>query len=321
MSLFAAFDAVVGVAHSAIGGFAALLTPIAGGTAAAVAIVLFTVAVRLLISPLSYLQIRGERRRAAVAPRLAELQRKHRDDPATLAAETLVLYRANGASPLAGLVPGLVQAPFYMVMYRVALHAPAGSFLGVPLSAHLFAGLPAFAVLIAMAAALAWLSSHRIRRASATASARAKPPAGSLPMRPPKPAPILDLWSPFRRSKPDMRQPPLQDRGKKGRSVCVKEEQSDRAQEGWSAPGKEERSDRGNKGRPDRWKERRPDRANEAQTAGGEGRQSDGPVLAVLMPWLPFLAVPAVAWLPLAAALYLVTSMTWTAVERSLFLP
>ena len=36
-----------------------------------------------------------------------------------------------------------------------------------------------------------------------------------------------------------------------------------------------------------------------------------------MMPWLPFAALPAVAWLPLAGALYLVTSMAWTAVERS----
>ena len=216
MSLFDAFDAAVGVAHSAIEGFAALLTPIAGGTAAAVAIVLFTVAVRLLISPLSYLQIRGERRRARLTPHLAELRHKHRDDPATLASETLALYRANGTSPLAGLLPGLVQAPFFMIMYRVALEAPAGSLLGVPLSAHVLAGLPAFAVLLAIATALAWLSSRRIRRTAAT-SPLPKPPiagppavrphTGSVPTRPPRTEPILDLWLPFRHSSPDMSQP------------------------------------------------------------------------------------------------------------------
>ena len=52
MSIFAAFDAVVGVAHSAIESLAAVSTP-------ALAIILFTVAVRLLISPLTYLQVRG----------------------------------------------------------------------------------------------------------------------------------------------------------------------------------------------------------------------------------------------------------------------
>jgi YidC/Oxa1 family membrane protein insertase len=231
MSLFAAFDAVIGAAHATIEGLAALLSPLAGGTAAAVAIVLFTVAVRLLISPLSYLQIRNERRRAALAPRLTELQHKHRDDPATLVSETFALYRANGAGPMTGLLPGVVQAPFFMIMYRVALNAPPGSFVGVPLSAHLTAGVPAFAVLLAIAAVLAWLSSRRIRRTAAAA-----------PTRP-------------TRSEP--------------------------------GPG----------------------------ARGGSG------ALAVMMPWLPFAALPAVAWLPLAGALYLVTSMAWTALERSVAFP
>jgi YidC/Oxa1 family membrane protein insertase len=48
-----------------------------------------------------------------------------------------------------------------MVMYRVNLNAPAGVLLGVPLGAHLAAGLPAFAVLLAVAAVIAWWSSRR----------------------------------------------------------------------------------------------------------------------------------------------------------------
>jgi len=245
MSLSAAFDAVIGAAHATIEGLAALLSSFAGGTAAAAAIVLFTVAVRLLLSPLSYLQIRNERRRAALAPRLTDLQHKHRDDPATLVSETFALYRANGVGPLTGLLPGLVQAPVLMIMYRVALNAPAGSFLGVPLSAHLLAGVPAFAVLLAIAAALAWFSSRRIRRTAAAASTR---PA-----------------------RPDDRHVT---RGG------------------------------GREARPE------PERASR-----------NGGALAVLMPWLPFAALPAVAWLPLAGALYLVTSMAWTAVERSVAFP
>jgi YidC/Oxa1 family membrane protein insertase len=260
MSLSAASDAAVGVAHSLIEGLAALLTPIAGGHAVAVAVVLFTVAVRLLISPLTYLHIRGERRRAALAPDLAELQRKHRDDPATLAAETLALFRANLAGPLAGLLPGLAQAPFFMIMYRVALDAPAGSFLGIPLSAHLLSGFPAFALLLAIAVALAWWSSRRVRR-MATSPAAVNRAAGSATTRPHSPPPILDLWLPFRRLAPDLGKPQLQDRGDEGR--------------------------------------------------GGGGAF---PMISV---WLPFATVPMVAWLPLAGALYLVTSMAWTILERS----
>jgi YidC/Oxa1 family membrane protein insertase len=162
MSIAHLFGAVVGAAHSAIEGLTTLLTPAAGTLAAALAIVLFTVLVRLTISPLTYLQARSGRRRAALAPYLAELREKHRDDPATLAAKTLEVHREHGISPFAGLLPALVQAPFFMVMYRVAWHAPAGAVLGVPLTAHLAAGLPVFAVLLVIAALLARLAAKRM---------------------------------------------------------------------------------------------------------------------------------------------------------------
>jgi YidC/Oxa1 family membrane protein insertase len=64
----------------------------------------------------------------------------------------------------------LVQAPFFMVMYHVALRAPAGSLMGVSLTAHLAAGLPVFAVLLALSVALAWWSSRRMTQAMTTGS-------------------------------------------------------------------------------------------------------------------------------------------------------
>jgi YidC/Oxa1 family membrane protein insertase len=177
VSVFAIPGAVVGVAHSAIEALAHLFVPVAGGVAAALAIMVFTLLVRLLISPLTYLQVRGERRRATLAPQLGKLREKHGDDPMTLATETLALQRANGTSPFAAFLPALAQAPFFMVMYRVALKAPSGSVMGVPLTAHLAAGLPVFAVLLVLAGLLAWRSSARAARAAAPA---AEAPASQL---------------------------------------------------------------------------------------------------------------------------------------------
>jgi YidC/Oxa1 family membrane protein insertase len=145
----------------------ALLVPITGSHAVAAAIVVLTLLVRLLISPLSYLQARAERRRQALAPQVEQLREKHRDDPLTLAAETMALQRANGAGPLVTLLPALAQAPFFLVMYRVALDAPTGAVLGVPLTAHLWAGLPVFAVLLALTAGLAWWTARRLREGPA----------------------------------------------------------------------------------------------------------------------------------------------------------
>ena len=170
MSIFAIPGAIVGAAHSAIESLAGLFVPLAGAAAAALAIVVFTLLIRLLISPLTYQQVRAQRRQAALAPDIAKLREKHGKDQMTLATETLALQRAAGISPFVAFLPALVQAPFFMVMYHVALRAPAGSLMGVSLTAHLAAGLPAFAVLLALSVALAWWSSRRMTQAMTTGS-------------------------------------------------------------------------------------------------------------------------------------------------------
>lgn len=180
MLAFAPFDAVVGVASAAVDTLATGLAPLAGPAATAVAIVVFTVAVRLLVTPLTVAQVRGERRRAALAPRIAELRRRYAEDPAGLQRELLDLYRSAGASPLAGCLPALLQAPFFLVMYRLFTIGEgdvlAGELAGVPLGHHLTDGLagaagPLFGVLLLVLLALAWLASRRMRRTMASAAA------------------------------------------------------------------------------------------------------------------------------------------------------
>ncbi|MEU6206941.1 membrane protein insertase YidC [Micromonospora musae] len=177
MLAFAPLHTAVGFAGTALAQLSTLLEPIAGGAATAAAIVLFTVAVRLLISPLTVAQIRGERRRAALAPQVREVQRRYADDPARLQGELFALYRSAGANPVAGCLPMLLQAPFLLVMYRLFSTAEGGTGLlderlaGVPLGHHLGDGVagaagPLFALLLAALVLLAWLSSRRMRRAA-----------------------------------------------------------------------------------------------------------------------------------------------------------
>ena len=58
----------VDAAYHVVSALAGLLTPLPGGLAAAAAIVLFTMAVRLLIVPLSYRAMRGMAAQARIAP-------------------------------------------------------------------------------------------------------------------------------------------------------------------------------------------------------------------------------------------------------------
>ena len=81
----------VDLAYHLVCWIAAILAPLAGGLAAAAAIIAFTLLVRLLLLPLSYVavrgSVRGERARARLQPRIAELRRRHRNDPQRLQAE------------------------------------------------------------------------------------------------------------------------------------------------------------------------------------------------------------------------------------------
>ncbi|MFC6014696.1 YidC/Oxa1 family membrane protein insertase [Plantactinospora solaniradicis] len=182
MLAFAPLDGAVGAAAHVVTALATAVQPVAGTGATAAAIVLFTVLVRLLISPLSWAQIRGERRRTALAPQIRDLQRRYGDRPDRLRAELVALHREAGASPVAGCLPALAQGPFFFVMYRLfAVPGDAGDggaagllaerLFGVPLGQHLGDGLagaagPLFGVLLGLLVLLAWLTSRRMRRAA-----------------------------------------------------------------------------------------------------------------------------------------------------------
>ncbi|MBQ0897078.1 membrane protein insertase YidC [Micromonospora sp. U56] len=179
MLAFSPVHDAVAAAGAAVTWLSDALAPLTGGTATAAAIVLFTIAVRLLISPLTLAQVRGERRRAALAPEVRQLQQRYADDPARLQSELFGLYRKAGASPVAGCLPALLQAPFFLVMYRLFATGEGGGGLlderlgGVPLGWHLGDGLSGpvvlvFGLLLAVLTGLAWFSSRRAKRAAAS---------------------------------------------------------------------------------------------------------------------------------------------------------
>lgn len=104
-----------------------------------VAIVLFTVAVRLLIMPLSYRAIRGQAAQAKIAPRATELRKRYRQQPERLRTELTALYQKEGTSMLAGFGPLLVQWPFLSVAYLAVRRTNATAF-GIRLGTHWLSG-------------------------------------------------------------------------------------------------------------------------------------------------------------------------------------
>ncbi|GAA2144169.1 membrane protein insertase YidC [Kitasatospora kazusensis] len=179
MSVFALLDPAVHLAHGAVSALAQLLPT-------ALAIVLFTVCVRLALHPLARAAARGEKTRLRLAPQVTELNRKHKGKPEKLQAALTELYRAEKASPLAGCLPMLVQIPFFSVMYRLFTTPNdllGHTVLGVPLglhvsSAHGPAQLAVFGLLYAALAAVGYAGFRRARRTMAAATTPT--PGGAL---------------------------------------------------------------------------------------------------------------------------------------------
>ena len=87
------------------------------------AIILFTVVVRLLMTPLMLPQQRSAKRMQELQPKLQELQKKYGKDREKLAQEQMKLYREAGVNPMGGCLPMLVQFPIWIGLYQSIIQA------------------------------------------------------------------------------------------------------------------------------------------------------------------------------------------------------
>ena len=88
------------------------------GQSFVVAIGIFTVALRLLTSPLQIRQVRSSRRMQELQPKIAELQKKYGGNKEQMVAEQQKLYREAGVNPLGGCLPTLIQFPIWIGLYQ-----------------------------------------------------------------------------------------------------------------------------------------------------------------------------------------------------------
>lgn len=82
-----------------------------------IAIILFTIIVRLILFPLSLTSLRSSRRMQLLSPRLKELQRQHKGDRQAMAQAQMELYKQHGVNPLMGCLPQLAQLPVLFALY------------------------------------------------------------------------------------------------------------------------------------------------------------------------------------------------------------
>ena len=185
----------VDAAYHLVSGLTGILTPVLGGLAAVAAIVAFTMAVRLLLMPLSLRALRGQAVQARLAPQLVALRQRYAKQPERLQREVSALYKREGTSVFAGFAPLLLQWPFLSVMYLLFRSPTVGGtantlltrdLFGVPLGAHWLSGVgpvsaqgAVFLGLFALLAGLCWLSARLSQRMTAAAAGARPAPAGA----------------------------------------------------------------------------------------------------------------------------------------------
>jgi YidC/Oxa1 family membrane protein insertase len=87
------------------------------------AIVLLTVAIRLVLWPLNSAQTRSMRKMQELQPKLKALQEKYKSEPQKMQEAMMKFYSENSFNPLAGCLPMLVQLPIFIGLYG-ALSSP-----------------------------------------------------------------------------------------------------------------------------------------------------------------------------------------------------
>ena len=93
------------------------LTEVAGMPSYGLAIILLTILVKILVYPLTKKQLKSMKAMQRIQPQMKKLQEKYRDNPQVMQKKLLELYQKEGANPMSGCLPMLIQMPILMGMY------------------------------------------------------------------------------------------------------------------------------------------------------------------------------------------------------------
>ncbi|MFD3155353.1 membrane protein insertase YidC [Haloimpatiens sp. FM7330] len=85
-------------------------------------IILFTIIVRVILIPVYVKQIKSTSKMSEIQPQMKTLQQKYKNDPQKYQQEMMKLYKENGANPLSGCLPLIVQMPILFSLYWVFMN-------------------------------------------------------------------------------------------------------------------------------------------------------------------------------------------------------
>ena len=94
------------------------------------AIVSFTILMRLILFPLAHTSFKSMAKMKKLQPEMQRLKETYPDDRKKMQQELMALYKREGANPVAGCLPLIVQIPIFFSLYKVLFctiemyHAP-----------------------------------------------------------------------------------------------------------------------------------------------------------------------------------------------------
>jgi YidC/Oxa1 family membrane protein insertase len=88
------------------------------GLSLGIAIIIFTIIIKLAMSPITYKSFLSQAKMKVLRPEIAELGEKFKKDPMKKQQETMKLYNKAGVNPMAGCIPALIQLPFMYASFQ-----------------------------------------------------------------------------------------------------------------------------------------------------------------------------------------------------------
>jgi YidC/Oxa1 family membrane protein insertase len=84
-----------------------------------IGIIIFTLLVRLIMSPITYKSYLSQAKMKVLKPEIAELTEKYKGNPAKKQQETMALYSKAGVNPMAGCLPAFIQMPIFYALFQL----------------------------------------------------------------------------------------------------------------------------------------------------------------------------------------------------------
>lgn len=99
-----------------------------------IAILIFTLIVRIIIFPLMYKQLKHSKLMQEMQPEMTKIREKHKSDPQKMNQEMMKLFQEKGTNPLSGCFPIVIQMPILLALYQSIMynkHIKEATFLGL----------------------------------------------------------------------------------------------------------------------------------------------------------------------------------------------